>query len=223
MDAHLARVGGAGQNALGNEWGAGDIMYANIDGVDGITRGEETAQDPGDMKVIGNNTPRYQFGLDLYADWKGFDFRAFFQGVMKREVWVDDMMFWGVYGSQWWSTGLEEHGDYFRAEAIGLEGHEIAANLNSYYPRPLFDTTKNQQTQTRYLQDASYIRLKNLQLGYTIPSSIMNRAGISKLRVYVSGENVFTLSKISKLFDPETISNNYPLTRTWSMGLNITF
>ncbi len=223
MDAHLAAVGGSGQNALGNEWGAGDIMYANIDGVDGITRGEETAQNSGDMRVIGNSTPRYQFGLDLYADWKGFDVRAFFQGVMKREVWVDDMMFWGVYGSQWWSTGLAEHNDYFRAEAIGLEGHEIAANLDSYYPRPLFDTQKNQQAQTRYLQDASYIRLKNLQLGYTIPSSVMSRAGISKLRVYISGENVWTGSKISKLFDPETISNSYPLTRTWSMGLNVTF
>ncbi|MFV0521754.1 MAG: SusC/RagA family TonB-linked outer membrane protein [Mangrovibacterium sp.] len=221
MNKHLEAVGG--QSALGSEWGAGDIMYADLDGNPGITKGEETVQNPGDMKIIGNDTPRYQFGLDLNASWKGFDIRAFFQGTMKRDVWLSDNMFWGVYGSQWWSTGLAEHNDYFREDLVGLNGHMIDANTDSYYPRPIFDTNKNQQTQTRYLQHASYIRLKNLQFGYTFPSSMMERVGISKLRLYVSGENLWTGTKLSKLYDPETLSNHYPLSRTWSMGLNVTF
>lgn len=139
----------------------------------GITKGAQTLEDHGDLKVIGNNTPRYHFGLDLNANYKGFDVRLFFQGVMKRDYWQGSNIFWGVgQWGMWWSTGLKEHEDYFRDEPVGLAGHEIAANVNSYYARPRFDSTQNQETQTRYLQDASYIRLKNFQLGYTLPASM---------------------------------------------------
>lgn len=234
MDAHLEKVGG---QSFGSEWGAGDIMYADLDGVAGISEGARTLDDHGDLKVIGNSTPRYHFGIDLTADWKGFDVRAFFQGVMKRDIWNNTNMFWGVINNQWWSAGLSEHGDYFRAEATGLYG-EIPANLNAYYPRPLFSTNKNQKTQTRYLQDASYIRLKNLQLGYTLPSSLTRKISIDRCRIFVSGENLWTGTSLSKLFDPETVDggntdsnanaaikssgNAYPLSRTWSFGLSIT-
>lgn len=238
MQAHLNSVGG--QEALGSQWAAGDIMYADVDGKPGITEGARTIEDHGDLKVIGNKTPRYQFGIDITADWKGFDFRCFFQGVMKRDFWQGSYMFWGVLDNQWWSTGLAAHNDYFRAEPIGLKGHEIPQNLDSYYPRPIFGTgSKNQQVQTRYLQDASYIRLKNLQLGYTLPSAWMQKIGLTKCRVFVSGENLWTGTKLSELFDPETIDggntnnnaniairnggNAYPLSRTWSFGLSLTF
>lgn len=128
----------------------------------------------------------------------------------------------------WHALGYKQHEDYFRAEEIGLDGHKIPANLDSYYPRPIFqEGEKNQQAQTRYLQDASYIRLKNLQLGYTIPSAIMNKIHLQKCRVFISGENLWTGTHLSKLFDPETISggyggNAYPLSRTWSFGLSLT-
>ena len=237
MDAHLAAVGG--QSAIGSRWSAGDIMYADLDGKPGITEGARTLEDHGDLKVIGNNTPHYLFGIDISADWKGFDFRCFFQGVMKRDIWNSTNMFWGVLDDQWWSAGLAEHNDYFRAEEIGLDGHKIAANLDSYYPRPIFgDGSKNQKAQTRYLQDASYIRLKNLQLGYTLPSSWMKKIGLTSCRVFVSGENLWTGTGLSKLFDPETVDggntdddangaikssgNAYPLSRTWSFGLSLT-
>lgn len=114
MQDHLDAVGG--QDALGSRWAAGDIMYADLDGKPGITEGARTLEDHGDLKVIGNNTPRYQFGIDISADWKGFDFRCFFQGVMKRDIWNSTNMFWGVLDDQWWSSGFAEHGDYFRAE-----------------------------------------------------------------------------------------------------------
>ena len=237
MQTHLDKVGG---QPLGSEWTAGDIMYGNLDGEAGITKGAQTLDDHGDLKVIGNNTPRYLFGLDLNANYKGFDLRMLFQGVMKRDYWQGSNMFWGADATwgMWWSTGLKEHQDYFRAESIGLQGHEIGANLDSYYPRPIFNSTKNQEVQTRYLQDASYIRLKNLQLGYTIPASIVRKAGITNCRVFVSGENLWTGTKLSKLFDPETLTggntasnaaapiksagNAYPLSSTWSIGLSIT-
>lgn len=240
MDTHLTNVGG---QPFGSEWNAGDIMYRDLDGKSGITEGAGTLEDHGDLKVIGNNTPRYHFGIDLSADWKGFDFRAFFQGVMKRDYWQNSNLFWGVKNSEWWSTGLKEHEDYFRAEPIGIDGHKITANVDSYYPRPLFGwdsngPTKNQKQQTRYLQDASYIRLKNLQIGYTLPVSLTNKLSITKCRIYVSGENLWTGTSLSKLFDPETINggntdsgadaniksggNAYPLSRTWSFGISVT-
>ena len=127
---------------------------------------------------------------------------------------------------------MEEHFDYFRPE-----GHPMGANLNGYYPRPDFTSNKNHQVQTRYLQDASYIRLKNFQLGYTLPASMIRKIGITNCRIFVSGENLWTGTKLSKLFDPETISggntdsnasapiksagNAYPLSRTWSFGLSV--
>lgn len=240
MDSHLQLVGG---QPFGTEWSAGDIMYADTDGKPGITEGAGTLDDHGDLEIIGNSTPRYHFGIDLTANWKGFDIRAFFQGVMKRDIWNGSNMFFGVLKDMWWSAGLKEHEDYFRAESVGLSEREIPANLDAYYPRPLFGwdsngPDKNQKTQTRYLQNASYIRLKNLQIGYTLPSSWTRKITISTCRLFVSGENLWTGTSLSKLFDPETVDggnrdenahwavknggNAYPLSRTWSFGINIT-
>ena len=232
MDQHLQNVGG---QPFGSKWGAGDIMYADLDGKAGITEGSRTYDDHGDLKVIGNNTPRYHIGLDLQADWKGIDFRCFFQGVLKRDYWQGSNMFWGVTSDIWQSTGLNEHSDYFRSEPIGLPGYEIAANLDAYYPRPLIGRgsdgpSKNQKVQTRYLQNAAYLRMKNLSVGYTFPVEWTNKWGISKFRVYFSGENLLTFTSLSKLFDPETLGggydgwgNSYPLSRTFSCGINVTF
>lgn len=222
MQAHLATLPNGGQSALGDSWTAGDIMYKDLNGDGKINNGANTLNDHGDLKIIGNNTPRYQFGIDLSADWKGFDFRCFFQGVAKRDYWQGSYYFWGVTNNVWWSSGLKQHVDYFRAEA----SNDLAANLNSYYPRPVFGTSKNQEQQTRYLQDASYIRLKNLQLGYTFH---LPQWKVSQLRLFVSGENLWTGTSLAKMFDPETISggkdsngNAYPLSKTISFGLSVT-
>lgn len=221
MSAHLAK---ADQSAIGSSWAAGDIMYADLSNDGRVTEGARTLADHGDLKVIGNSTPRYLFSLDLSADWKGFDARVFFQGVLKRDYWQGSAHFWGISGDFWWSEGLTDHVDYFRAEA----SNDLPANINSYYPRPIFSDTKNQKTQTRYLQDASYIRLKNVQIGYTIPKHLLSKCGISNLRVFVSGENLWTGTSLSSLFDPETIDGGsggcvYPLSRTFSCGLSLTF
>lgn len=233
MQAHLLSLPNGGQDAIGSKWSAGDIMYRDLNEDGKISKSAGTLDDHGDLKVIGNSTPRYFFGIDLNADWKGFDIRLFFQGVMKRDFWGTNNFcgyLFGAYGTQsmWGARGLKEHEDYFRAEDIGLSGHTIPANLDAYYPRPIFsEGGKNQEIQTRYLQDASYIRLKNFQLGYTFPAKWMKSMGLTKCRVFVSGENLWTGTSLSSLFDPETISggnggNAYPLSSTWSFGLSLT-
>lgn len=201
-----------------NIWKAGDIMYANLDDNPAIEAGT-SATDPKDLTVIGNSTPRYRFGITLGANYKGFDLNIMFQGVAKRDYWIDGMIFWGVNGGQWSSTGYEEHWDFFRPE-----GDELGANTNAYFPRPIMDSRQNQQVQSRYLQDASYIRLKNLQVGYTIPKYLTKKIGLEKLRVFFSGDNLWTGTKINKNFDPEALWQNgmtYPLSRTLSCGVNI--
>lgn len=232
MDAHLQAVGG--QSALGSQWSAGDIMYRDLDGRPGISKGAQTLADHGDLKVIGDTTPRYLFGLDLTAAYKGFDIRAFVQGVAKRDFFNSSPTFWGVVEGQWQSVAFAEHGDYWRDTETGIDGYKLAANTDSYYPRPVFGTTKNQQIQTRYLQNAAYLRMKNLQIGYTLPEKISGKFYCKKLRVYASADNLFTITSMSKLFDPERIDggfddngtqfgNSYPLSRTLSVGLSATF
>lgn len=218
------------QSQIGNNWAAGDIMYEDLNNDGEINDGNNTVKDSGDKKVIGNNTPRFKFGLDLNAAWKGIDVRLFFQGVAKRDYWMSDNMAFGASGDLWQSTCWENHLDFFRSE-----GDEWGANLDAFYPRPAF-SMKNLQSQTRYLQNAAYIRLKNLQVGYSLPKQWISKVGLSNLRLYFSGENLFTITGLTDGIDPETIGSGYgnwgggssgsnktyPLSRTFSAGLSIT-
>jgi hypothetical protein len=199
-----------------NRWRAGDIKYADLNGDGVISAGTSTLDDSGDRKIIGNNMPRYSYGITLDASWKGFDFSLFLQGIGKRDAWLTTNYFWGIYGNGiWQATFFENHNDRWSAEYP-----------NAYYPNLYTNITKNQQTQTKYLQDASYLRIKNLQVGYSLPQRLLSRVGISKLRLYVSGENLATFTKMTEVMDPEfAVSDGkvYPLQRTWSVGLNLTF
>ncbi|MGK7395289.1 MAG: SusC/RagA family TonB-linked outer membrane protein [Candidatus Cyclobacteriaceae bacterium M3_2C_046] len=226
MDSHLASLPEGGQDALGNRWEAGDVKYEDLNNDGKIDQGANTLDDHGDLRIIGNDMPRYRLSFNLGANYKGFDFSAFLQGVMKRDYFQDSYYFWGAYrNGMWWSTAFEEHMDYFRDDP----DHPLGQNIDAYYPRPLFSgAAKNQQNQTRYLQDASYIRLKNLQIGYTLPDKLSQKLRLNKLRIYLSGENLFTLTGMTSIFDPETIEggyggNVYPLSRIYSAGLNVNF
>lgn len=220
MAEHLATTD---QSALGANWAAGDIMYRDLNGDGKVDGGAGRLDDHGDLKLIGNGSPHWLFSLDLSAEYKGFDVRAYAQGIAKRDAFINSAHFWGISGDFWWSNGLKQHEDYFRAE----EYEGLPANLDSYYPRPVFGSGKNQQTQTRYLQNAAYLRLKNVQVGYTLPKSVIGKLGVQKVRFYLSGENLATFTKMSSLFDPETYGSGYggctyPLSRTLSFGLNLT-
>ncbi|MCU4174231.1 SusC/RagA family TonB-linked outer membrane protein [Carboxylicivirga sp. N1Y90] len=214
------------QSVLGGNWAAGDIMYQDLNNDGVINGGSGVLGDTGDKSIIGNRTPRYKYSIDVDAAWKGIDFRMLWQGVGKRDYALGGPYFWGANGNMWQSAGFEEHMDYFRPE-----GHEMGANLDGYYPRPImsWESNKNTQTQTKYLQNAAYIRLKNIQLGYTIPKTFTQKYGIQKLRFYVSGENLITFTQMTKIFDPETIDGGwsdgkiYPLSKTISGGLSLTF
>jgi hypothetical protein len=151
-------------------------MYKDLNGDKKIDSGSYTESDPGDLKVIGNSTPRFLFSLDLSADWKGFDIRAFLQGIMKRDYFQNSYYFWGTYSCGiWWSTGFTQHEDYFRADA----DHPLGQNLNSYYPRPLF-SSKNEQTHRPVIYKTPLHPTENLQLGYTLPKSFTKQIGIEK-------------------------------------------
>lgn len=225
MDAHLAKVD---QSALGSGWGAGDIMYADLDGDGKISSGSSKLGDTGDYQIIGNNTPRYKFGLTLDAAYKGFDFRVFFQGIGKRDLWLTGNYFWGAnaQGNEWQAAGFEEHWDFWRPE-----GDPLGANLNAYYPKVNFSGGRNTQTQTRYLQNGAYLRMKNIQLGYTFPQRWIQKAGMTGLRLYVSADNLLTFTSLSDIFDPEATGDLagsgsgklYPLQRVVSIGVNVNF
>lgn len=223
MDAHLEKVK---QNQLGSNWSAGDIMYADLDGDGKISGGENTVKNSGDRRIIGNSSPRYNFGVNLDASYKGFDVKLFLQGVGKRDFSAGGSYFWGANGGKWQTVVFEEHLDYFRDDA----SHPFGLNMDSYYPRADWGSNRNKHTQTRYLQNAAYLRVKNLQFGYTIPQEYLSNTGISNLRIYVSGENIMTFTKLSKLYDPEMLGigyggegmKTYPLSKTWSLGLSLT-
>lgn len=235
MDAHLAHTK---QDQIdGGVWKAGDIMYKDINGDGKITRGDRI-DDLGDLKVIGNNQPRYRIGFNLSATWKWFDVSAFFQGICKRDYYVKSngnggmtvqnkgAVFWGMTsGGTAESVFFEPHLDYWRDD-----DSELGANKDAYFARPLLYTEKNRVIQTRYLQNAAYLRMKNLQVGFTLPENWLKTIHFSNLRLYFSAENLVTFTKLTKSFDPESleVSNmrggaTYPLSRTFSFGLTADF
>ena len=191
---------------------AGDIKFADLNGDGKITKGKSTVDDPGDRKVIGNSTPRYNFGIRGTADYKGFDFTIFFQGTMKRDIIPSSTFYRAHYGSQW-SVPQKMNYDYWRED-----------NTDAFFPRARFNGGAINQNQTRYMLNGAYIRCKQLALGYTIPKNITEKAKISKLRVYFNADNLFELSHMPESFDPElATANAYQFFRSFSFGANLTF
>lgn len=222
-----------GQSILGSGWQAGDVMYVDIDGDGEITQGEFEGGNSGDYVVIGNTTPRYCFGLNLDAQYKGFDIKIFFQGIGKRDYWVGNgnAMFFGCSRiGLWQAMVFEPHLDYFRPADTT---DPLGPNVDAYYPSVRYGGPNNTFCNDRYLQNAAYCRLKNVTIGYTLPRELTNRIYIENLRVYFSAENLANITNFSKMGDPELIEaydkygagfgKIYPLSRVFSCGLNITF
>ena len=197
-------------------------MYADLNGDGKVDNGGNTLANHGDLSIIGNSSPRYNYSITLDAAWKGFDFSVMLQGIGKRDFFTNAPYFIGANTGVWQSVGFTEHWDFWRPE-----GDPLGANTGAYYPRVAQNGGKNFATQTRYLQDASYMRVKNMQLGYTLPKDLTSKFGVNSLRVYASVDNLVTFTKLSKIFDPEGLGGDwgtgklYPLQRTWSLGLNI--
>ena len=212
--------------AWGSNWAAGDVMYKDLNGDKKVNSGKSTYDDMGDLTKIGNSLPRYRFGITLDANWKGFDFLIFMQGVGKRDFWDASPYSVGANTGLWQSAAFKDHLDYWRPAT----DTNFGPNPNAFYPRPLFGAgSKNFQTSDRYLQNAAYMRIKNIQIGYTLPAAIASKIGASRVRFYFSAENLATFTKMNKIFDPEATGGDwgpgkiYPLQRTVSFGLNLNF
>jgi hypothetical protein len=195
-----------GRFQAGNfKFGPGDVKFKDLNGDGILTPGnrlmKNAAGDPdyGDLTKIGNTTPRYQYSFRAGADYKGFDASVFIQGVGKRDVWGDGFLAIPGYNSSDGAIPQAFAGNFWRTD-----------RTDAFYPAPYnqagSSTTLNMQVQSRYLLDMSYLRIKNITVGYTLPASIVNKAKISKLRVYIALENFFTFDNLGSLpVDPEEI------------------
>lgn len=218
----------------------GDIKFKDINNDNEITPGDNTVLNSGDRVIIGNNSPRYTYGISLGANWKKFFFSAFFQGVGKMDWYprYESNIFWGQYNRpygdipQWhlnegmiWSP---ENPDSFFPRYVSRLANRSGGTLR--------------EQQSKYVMDASYIRLKNFQLGYTFSDEALSKLKVVKnARVYVSGENLWTWSPLYKILDNIDVENatapsdqlftssnagdgyNYPILKSFTFGLSVTF
>ena len=220
----------------------GDVKFADLDGSGKVNNGDNTLDSHGDLKIIGNSLPRYQFGLNLSANWNGFGITAFFQGVGKRNWYPhrESGFFWGQYDRPY-SYMLKEH----TGDNVWTEENQ---NTNAYWPRYRGYIAQGstralgRQANDRYLQNVAYVRLKNLQVDYSFRKNICRALHVQDLRIYLSGENLFTWSplyKHTKMYDPEGINPGdadfrstansdgdgygYPILSSYTFGINVTF
>jgi TonB-linked SusC/RagA family outer membrane protein len=188
------------QNSSNFFFGPGDVKFRDVNGDGEINNGKGTLSDHGDLEVIGNSTPRYEYGFRLGADFKGFDISAFFQGVGKREIWGDGMLAIAGFNSGDGAMPEAFAGNYWRPDNTGAFYPAAYNNAGS-------NSANNMQVQDRYLLDMSYLRLKNFTVGYSLPKALLNKARINSLRIYVGLENFITWDHLGDLpIDPETIS-----------------
>ena len=191
---------------VGDQVAPGDLIYKDLNG-DGVISLDE------DRQVIGSHIPRYTFGMRGNAAWKGFDFSFFIQGVGKADGYL---------------TGSARHAFIDQStmpQPIHLD-RWTPDNPDASYPRLAFQQTINQRLSTRWLEDASYLRLKNIQMGYTLPSSLTEKFRISRFRVYASADNLLTVTNFFYGYDPESPiggASFYPQVKTYVVGLNINF
>jgi TonB-linked SusC/RagA family outer membrane protein len=208
-------------------FGPGDVKYKDLNNDGVIDAGKRLVDDHGDLKKIGNTTPRYLYGIRIGGELHGFDIDMFFQGVGKRDYWASSDLILPFYNRT--DAMYENQSDYWTAD-----------NTDAFFPRPYpghaaaalsAGTTgsNNFVTQSRYLLDMSYLRFKNLTVGYTIPKNLTSKIMLEKARIYFSGQNLAERVNDRLPVDPEiddTEANwgrTYPFTRTYSFGVQVTF
>lgn len=209
------------------EWNslhAGDIKFKDINGDNVVNNGKNTADDQGDLTVIGNRLPRYSYGINGGFNWSGFDVSFLFQGVGKQDWYPGNNAdkFWGFYSRSYFSYIPKD----FESKIWSPE------NPDAYFPLLRAYTALNAGSELnvandKYIQNLAYIRLKNLTVGYNIPQSFIKNWNRKQFRIYFSGQNLFTLTKLNtKYIDPEQAiaeanGRVYPFFKIYSFGLNI--
>ena len=186
-------------------YGPGDIKFKDLNGDGSINNGKNTVEDPGDLSIIGNSTPRYEYSFRVGLDWKGFNFSVFMQGVGSRQIRPDGPLVVPGYNALSGAMPQVIAGDFWRED-----------RTDAFYPRP-YNLQRNEGdnaaifntvTQTRFLLDMSYLRIKNITFGYSLPNNLIRKASLSKARIYIACENMFTFHKLGNLpIDPEVSAN----------------
>ena len=220
-----------------NLWYPGDIKLKDLNNDDLINRGTNRVSNPGDRKIIGNESPRYTYGINLDADWSNFFFSTFFQGVGKQDWYpsTEAEFFWGQYNRP-----------YNNVPTFHLGNMWTPDNTDAYFPRTMSRAASSSTNrtlgvaQTKYLQNIAYIRMKNIQFGYSLPVSLISKIRASGLKVYVSGENLWTWSPLYKLVKHLDVENtdqsdrflssgssgdgySYPMLKSLTFGLSVVF
>lgn len=188
-------------------WFPGDVRYKDIDGNNEINFGNNTVGNSGDRKIIGNSTPRYQFGFNSNFSYKNIDLDVFVQGVGKRDLWIGNNLYWGAGTTGTWET---------------YNNSWTPERTNAFYPA-YKNASRNRQVQTRYLENGAYLRMKNLAVGYTLPRSFTEKIKLQRVRLSASAYNLFEFKSVPKTFDPELVGMNYPIIRSYAFGLQATF
>ena len=184
----------------------GYVWYKDLDNDGVITSGLNTVDDPGDRKIIGNNSPRYRYNITANFQYKGFDLDMMFQGVGKRDYWLaSTSSYWGNGAGSW-----ETYNQSWTPERTDAKFPMYGSGVGSY-------------AQTGYLLDASYIKLKQVILGYSFPKSLIGKVGLEKLRLNIAAYNLFTISDVPKYYDADYLSDAYPPKRTFSVGVQVGF
>ena len=211
----------------------GDLKLVNLRDDEGSTNmidgGEGTWFNPGDQKVIGNTTPRYLYGINLGGSYKGFDLSIFMQGTGKRDQWIANNLVFPMYiyssNDIKFQPLFEGLSDYWKPVDIA-SGDYTAVNPDAKYPRiygSMGNVGSNYGRKTdRYLSDASYFRIKNVTLSYTVPKQWISKINLQQLKAFVSVENLATFDHLPSGIDPEMLKWSYPAFRTVSFGFNFT-
>ena len=215
-----------------SKWNPGDLKYVDMNKDGKINNGKNTIADHGDMVLLGNQLPRYTYGFNANATWKGFDFSILFQGVAKQDLYITEIfngnVFRGPANGPLHMMVYEQHMDYWRDASSSL-----GANPNAYFAKPYSvfdgDNSKNYgRPVSRYLPSGAYLRMKNIRAGYTIPAKLTKKVLIKSANFYISGENLFVITQMD-LLDPEQAGGRngdgrtYPLSKSLSFGLNVNF
>jgi len=204
------------QSDIGNNWRAGDIRYADLNGDGVISRGGGTLDDPGDLQIIAYEAPRHNFGINTNVGYKAFSLNFFFQGVMKYQYWPPNGNWVAFYP---FNAGHVEN--YYLTDTWSED------NPDAYFPAPHISTNtkQNVQPQSRYVQNGAYIRLKNLTLNYQMPRDLISKAGLTDASIYFAGSNLFEFTSMRRPLDPEvrpTLTQEYYKQRSYSLGVRIT-
>lgn len=191
-----------------DSWQRGDLKYIDSNGDGKVDPGSGTLKDHGDLKIIGNTTPRYSFGLNWNIGYKGFEVSGLFQGVMKRDYPMAASTY--MFGGN--SNFFTNHLDYWSVENPGAYLPRLTrASSQDYNANVGYNTT-------RYLLNAAYMRLKNLMVSYSFNKKITKKMGLENLKVYFTCDNLFTIDNLPDVFDPETLNQ----VNTWAGGSNET-